>query len=524
MVVCRHPILALLPAALLLVFACASPTLEDPGAEAQELASVAVPLSAPSPLVIGEIYGGGGNLGAPFRNDYIEIFNRGAVAIDLTGLSVQYASAQGTDLFGSNSNKVTVLPSASLAPGATFLVQEASGGASGAALPSPSLVDPSPIALAAQAGRVALVRGATPLGCNGASTPCASDATARILDLVGYGAARFFEGSAPTAAPATARAAQRAGGGCRDTDDNRADFAVATPSPRVGAGVACAPLRPFRLTCPAAGCVAARGVALVLHGGGWQDNGALPSDGLTTQAEARWTARGWASVAISYRSSAQGPVTDALRTVTAFFGGPNAMVPVAQPGSALRSIDDSAGFYARRAEAIGAALARKPTCVVGFSAGGHLALLVAVRHPDVACVVADAAPANLVDMPLPPGAPDPLRLQWLAGVYAEFAFGPASAGIQNSYKRPELSPTKLAQTGGFPSGVPVLLGYTQDDPFVGPGHAEGFAAARPSTLLFELTPSAVMGAPGFVHSPVTPESLADYRAVEDALAHDVGLP
>ena len=39
---------------------------------------------APHPIVISQIYGGGGNSGATYKNDYIELFNRGAVAIDVS--------------------------------------------------------------------------------------------------------------------------------------------------------------------------------------------------------------------------------------------------------------------------------------------------------------------------------------------------------------------------------------------------------------------------------------------------------
>jgi hypothetical protein len=40
-------------------------------------------------LVISQIYGGGGNSGAPLTNDYVELFNRSATAVSLNGLSVQ---------------------------------------------------------------------------------------------------------------------------------------------------------------------------------------------------------------------------------------------------------------------------------------------------------------------------------------------------------------------------------------------------------------------------------------------------
>src|SRR5438046_9649459 len=49
-----------------------------------------------SGVVISQVYGGGGNTGATFKNDFIELFNRGASAVNVTGWTVQYGSAGGT--------------------------------------------------------------------------------------------------------------------------------------------------------------------------------------------------------------------------------------------------------------------------------------------------------------------------------------------------------------------------------------------------------------------------------------------
>ncbi|MBD0371231.1 MAG: PD40 domain-containing protein, partial [Pyrinomonadaceae bacterium] len=63
----------------------------------------ATPSSTPPPggggtgsVVISQVYGGGGNSGAFYRNDFIELFNRGSAAVDISGWSVQYNSAAGT--------------------------------------------------------------------------------------------------------------------------------------------------------------------------------------------------------------------------------------------------------------------------------------------------------------------------------------------------------------------------------------------------------------------------------------------
>jgi hypothetical protein len=186
-------------------------------------------------LVISQVYGGGGNTDAPFTHDYVELFNRGSAPASLNGMSIQYTSATGTGSFGGSSTTpsptlITELPDVTLQPGQYFLVQEAVGANPGTPLPTPDLVDSTPIAMAAGAGKVALVDGTAPLACNGGSTPCPPAALARIRDLVGYGNANFFEGAAaPTLSNTTA--AFRAQAGCTDTDSNAVDFSAAPPAP-----------------------------------------------------------------------------------------------------------------------------------------------------------------------------------------------------------------------------------------------------------------------------------------------------
>jgi hypothetical protein len=220
------------------------------------LVGFARPTSA-APIVISQIYGGGGNSGAIFTHDFIELFNASAAPQSLNGLSLQYASATGTGLFGATTTMLTELPNVVLAPGQYFLVQQASNAAVGAALPTPDLIDATPIAMSATAGKVALVNGTAGLGCNGGSTPCAPAQLALIIDLVGYGNANFFEGAAAAPTLDNTTAAFRLGGGCTDTDNNGADFFEATPAPRNTAS----PLAPCAAPVPEPGSL-----ALVLSG------------------------------------------------------------------------------------------------------------------------------------------------------------------------------------------------------------------------------------------------------------------
>ena len=95
-------------------------------------------------VVISQVYGGGGNTGAQYTNDYIELFNLGTSTVSLAGWSVQYTSATGTGNFGSATNLITPL-SGSLAPGQYLLVQEAAGTNPSTALPTPDVTDGTPI-------------------------------------------------------------------------------------------------------------------------------------------------------------------------------------------------------------------------------------------------------------------------------------------------------------------------------------------------------------------------------------------
>ena len=86
--------------------------------------------SASLDLVVSQVYAGGGNAGATFTHDFVELFNRGATAIDVGGWTIQYASASGTTW------QATAL-SGSIQPGRYYLVQLVLAAAVGSPLPTP---------------------------------------------------------------------------------------------------------------------------------------------------------------------------------------------------------------------------------------------------------------------------------------------------------------------------------------------------------------------------------------------------
>ncbi len=108
----------------------------------------------------------------------------------------------------------------------------------------------------------------------------------------------------------------------------------------------------------------ARGVMLVVHPGGWFGVGRGALELMRGEAD-RWRARGWRTVNASYRGC-----DAALGDVTA--------------------------LYDRAQRKLGGG---RPICALGHSSGGHLALLLATRRPQLDCVVAAGAIADLPALP-----------------------------------------------------------------------------------------------------------------------------
>ena len=124
------------------------------------LASPARAVDVSAPVIINEVYGGGGNAGATIRNDFIELYNASPNAVDLSTWSVQYASSAGTSW--QKTNLVGTLPA-----GRTYVVKEAAG--TNVAVPEVVGDATGTIAMSGTAGKVALVNNQTtlPATCTG---------------------------------------------------------------------------------------------------------------------------------------------------------------------------------------------------------------------------------------------------------------------------------------------------------------------------------------------------------------------
>jgi len=184
--------------------------------------------AASAQVVISQVYGGGGNTGASFTHDYVELFNRGAAAVNLTGYTLRYASATG------NSWTNNAVLSGSIPVGGYYLIRLSSNNAN---VGSPLPVTPDAIGninMSATAGKLALISDGT---VPAVVCPLPS---AGIVDFVGFGAAANCSetAAAPAPAPSNTTAIFRRNAGsnsCQDTNNNGADFLAAAPVPRSSA-------------------------------------------------------------------------------------------------------------------------------------------------------------------------------------------------------------------------------------------------------------------------------------------------
>jgi 5'-nucleotidase len=185
------------------------------------LAATIAPASANpdgTDLVISEVYGGGGNSGATYTHDFIELYNPTDAPISVDNWSVQYRSATGT------TPTVTTL-CGEVPAGGHYLVQEAPGAGGTTPLPAPDAFGDA--AMSGSNGVVLLVDSATPVTAQG--NLAGSDL---VVDAVGYGTTpTTFETVNTGVALTNTTAAGRDAAGT-DNDHNANDFSEAAPVPQ----------------------------------------------------------------------------------------------------------------------------------------------------------------------------------------------------------------------------------------------------------------------------------------------------
>jgi acetyl esterase/lipase len=193
-----------------------------------------------------------------------------------------------------------------------------------------------------------------------------------------------------------------------------------------------------------------RGWVIVIHAGGWR----LVGRGMTGLEQPEvdlLNSWGYATVNVDYRRGARG-LTDVL------------------------------GFYDRLRKRLGP---KTPICLDGSSAGGHLALMAALRRPRITCVITRAAPTRLEDL-----HGDLLR-------DAHHFFDPHGGLTKWSPAHYRLA-------------TPALIAHGTDDPYVGFGQAKAMRRHARRGRLVALRP----GKEPWVHTSVARASLERFVRIE----------
>lgn len=186
-----------------------------------------VTLGASAQVRISQVYGGGGNTGATYTNDFVELFNAGTSTVDISGWSVQYTSAAGTGTWSVG----TIPPLSSIPAGGYFLVGFQGGTSGGVALPTTNST--AAFNMSATSGKVALANNNTALsGANGCTA-------ASVVDAFGFGSGSCFESAVfSTTGITNTSSMHRKLSGCTDANNNSTDFEILPVAPRNSATTA----------------------------------------------------------------------------------------------------------------------------------------------------------------------------------------------------------------------------------------------------------------------------------------------
>ncbi len=189
------------------------------------LGIVALSVGINAQIVINEVYGGGGNSGSTYTHDFVELINNGAAPVTLSNATLQYASSSGTF------NQYHPLPTITLVPGQTYLIQEQAGSGGSVSL-NPDFVAPIPtnfgsgtnsqpgFAMSSANMKIALVSN---------DVQITGPTSANVLDFVGIGTANAFEGTGAATGMSNTASVSRTNG--IDTNNNAADFTAGAPTP-----------------------------------------------------------------------------------------------------------------------------------------------------------------------------------------------------------------------------------------------------------------------------------------------------
>jgi 5'-nucleotidase len=181
-------------------------------------------------LVISEVYGAGGNSGAVYNADFVELYNPTSAPISLTGDYIHYRSAGGV------SGGAPYALTGSVPANTHYLIQMSAAGSTGAALTPDATATPA-FSMAAAGGQVFLLSSSSAITTTGDQAGAAG-----VVDMVGAAGSTSFETAATAAAATATNSLNRSATGA-DSDNNTTDFSLASPSPSA-CGTACSSTPP----------------------------------------------------------------------------------------------------------------------------------------------------------------------------------------------------------------------------------------------------------------------------------------
>ena len=193
-------------------------------------AIVPLPASAAvgSKVVINEAYLKGGSAGAFFNQKFVELYNAGDTAQDLSGWSLQYRSESSSSVpTAANTQRL----SGSIDAGGYYLIGLPGNGTppAGAALPATDLT--STLNPGGTSGQLFLANVPEPL-----AVPSGSVADARVVDFLGYGKGISFETAPAIVDGANSKPNALVRTDFVDTNDNSKDFTNTTTVTPQGSG------------------------------------------------------------------------------------------------------------------------------------------------------------------------------------------------------------------------------------------------------------------------------------------------
>ena len=192
------------------------------------LGSALVPLPATaavgSKVVINEAYLKGGSNNAFFKRKFVELYNAGDTAQDLSGWSLQYRAASST------AAPAALKLTGSIAAGGYYLIALTSNGTNGGDLPAAD-VESTALNPSGTTGQLFLANVGDAVTVDGGNV---SDS--RVVDFLGYGAAVSFETKAASVDGGNTTPNALVRSNFVDTNDNSLDFTNTTTVTPQGSG------------------------------------------------------------------------------------------------------------------------------------------------------------------------------------------------------------------------------------------------------------------------------------------------